>query len=82
MSVEPAVESNPRRDDLVQRLDSGEFDAAFEVSMRPDSLQAGFKLAAFTARADHDPATNFEDFIGSLWRQVANMFEIQAPPSS
>lgn len=79
MTEEPVVESNPRRDELVRRLENGEFDDAFEVSMRSDALQAGFKLAASTARADHDPATDFEAFVGSLWRQVANMFEIQAP---
>lgn len=82
MTLDPAVESNPRRDELVRRLDDGEFDDAFEVSMRSDALRAGFRLAAYTARADHDPATNFEDFVGSLWRQVANMFEIQSPPPS
>jgi hypothetical protein len=81
VTLDPAVESNPRREELVRRLDQGEFDDAFEVSMRSDALRAGFRLAAYTARADHDPATNFEDFVGSLWRQVANMFEIQAPAS-
>lgn len=79
MTREPAVESNPRREELVRRLDNGEFDDAFEVSMRSDALKAGFRLAAYTARADHDPASDFDEFVGSLWRQVANMFEIQSP---
>lgn len=80
MTPNPAVEDNPRREELVRRLDNGEFDDAFEVSMRTDALQAGFRLAAYTARADHDPHTDFEEFTASLWRQIANMFEIQAPP--
>lgn len=50
--------------------------------MHHDALRAGFELGAYTARAEHDPATNFEAFTGSLWRQVANMFEIQASPVS
>ena len=79
MTREPAVDSNPRREELVRRLDNGEFDDAFEVSMRSDALQAGFRLAAYTARADHDPGDDFEEFVESLWRQVANMFELQAP---
>lgn len=79
MTREPAVESNPRREELVRRLDNGEFDDAFEVSMRSGALQAGFRLAAYTARADHDPANDFEEFAASLWRQVSNMFELQAP---
>lgn len=63
----------------MRRLDNGEFDDAFEVSMRSGALQAGFRLAAYTARADHDPANDFEEFAASLWRQVSNMFELQAP---
>ena len=82
MTREPAVDSNPRREELVRRLDNGEFDDAFEVSMRSDALQAGFRLAAYTARADHDPANDFDDFVASLWRQVANMFEIQHRPGT
>lgn len=71
---------NPRRRDLVERLDQGDFDAAFEVSMRPDALRAGFDLAAYTARAEHDPADDFDTFVASLWRQVANMFDVHAHP--
>jgi hypothetical protein len=70
---------NARRHDLIQRLDRGDFDAAFEVTMRPDALRAGFELAAYTARADHDPATDFDAFTASLWRQVANMFDLSTP---
>ena len=81
MTREPTVESNPRREELVRRLDNGEFDDAFEVSMRSAALQAGFRLAAYTARADHDPADDFDEFVASLWRQVANMFEVQSPES-
>lgn len=82
MSTEPVTDEdkNPRRQDLIDLLDSGRFDAAFEISMETDALQAGFELAAYTARADHDPDTNFDAFIASFWRQVANMFDITGPP--
>lgn len=73
------TEPNVRRQDLIQRLDRGDFDAAFEVTMRPDALRAGFELAAYTARADHDPDTDFDAFTASLWRQVSNMFDVHQP---
>ena len=48
--------------------------------MAPDALKAGFCLAAHIARADHDPAERFEAFTASLWREVANMFDVHAHP--
>lgn len=74
-----AATAEERHKDYKARFDRGDFDACFEVSVQEDATEAGFKFAAYLARSEHDPASDFDTFLDKLWRQVANLFEVHGP---
>lgn len=68
---------------LLARLEAGEFAAALSVDSALAGAKSGsrerevFRLAAYAAAVDHDPATDFSGFVEDLWVMVASAFQIE-----
>ena len=62
------------RSETADRIDRGEFDAALRPTSNEEALREGpaqfFKLVAEVARAQFDPAEQWEGFVHALWEQV------------
>ena len=71
-----------RREDLADRVDRGEFDAALRPSSNDEALHEGpgqfFKLVAEVARAQFEPAEHWDEFVQALWDQVDAAFGLTA----
>ena len=63
-----------RREELADRVDAGEFDAALRPDSGEEALREGpeqfFKLVAEVARAQCDPREDWAGFVQALWEQV------------
>ena len=62
------------RSELAGRVDRGDFDAALRPASKEEALREGpgqfFKLVAEVARAQYDPAEDWDHFVQALWEQV------------
>lgn len=63
-----------RLTELAARVDEGEFDSALRPPSNEMALREGpgqfFKLVAEVARAQFDPADDWDGFVQALWEQV------------
>lgn len=72
--MNPAESQAERRAALADRVDDGRFDAALRPTSNEEALREGpgqfFKLVAEVARAQFDPADEWDEFVQALWEQV------------
>ena len=63
-----------RQSEIADRVDRGDFDAALRPASNEEALREGpgqfFKLVAEVARAQFDPAVQWDEFVQALWEQV------------
>jgi hypothetical protein len=80
--MNPAEHAEQRRSEIADRVDRGDFDAALRPTSNEEALREGpgqfFKLATEVARAQFDPAGQWDEFVEALWEQVDAGFGLTA----
>lgn len=67
---------------LAQRVERGDFDAAFRPASTEEALREGperfFALAAEVARSQFEPTEHWDEFVQALWEQADAGFGLSA----